>query len=174
MASEAKLGEIPSAAAERDAVHVAVYPCVASVNLIAGMKVKIEGGKAVPCDLGAIGIVDPFLVGGVKSGMRCYVCLYPGSVVGMRHHWRHPAFDGDKAQSEEWLREYARSCNAYDEPEQAFDRLISCLRGRELFFNGTDCHGMYDVEQADELKRHAETYLGIPINWDEFGFSCSC
>lgn len=39
---------------------------------------------------------------------------------------------------------------------------------------GRDLTGVYDLEDVDELRFHAERYLGIRINWDNFTFSCSC
>lgn len=172
--SEVKLGTPPPKDAQRDAVHVAIFPCIAGQKLKPGQHVKIDGGKAYSAKDDAVGIVDPFLRESVANGVRMYVCLYPASVIGMRHHWQHPAFDGDKAQSEQWLRNYAARVNCYDGPEAAFERLIEGLKDKQLYFYGSDLHGLYELDQADELRRHAETYLGVSIHWDDFGFSCSC
>ena len=97
--SEAKLGTSPPKDAQRDAVHVAIFACIAGQTLNPGQHVKIDGGKARAARDDAVGIVDPFLTEPVEGGNPLYVCLYPSSVTGMRHHWQHPAFDGDKAQS---------------------------------------------------------------------------
>lgn len=35
-------------------------------------------------------------------------------------------------------------------------------------------HCFQDLEDADELKRHAENYLGISIDWDDYVFGCPC
>jgi hypothetical protein len=175
MSGEAKLGTAPPKNAERDAVHVAVYPCIAGEELTPGDRVKIEGGRAYRAAENEVGIADPFRAGRIKPGERLYVCLTPGTTIGMRHHWSHPQFDGDKSESEKWLREYAAVHNHYDDDKQAaFDRLIEGLRSGDLYFHGSDLHGLYDLDDADELKQHAEAYLGIAIDWWRFSFSCSC
>lgn len=85
---EAKLGRLADADAGRDAVHVAVVPVVAPRDLAPGQHVGPDG------DAGGyhVGVVDPFLAAPVRAGELFYLCLYPGTVAGMRHHWSHPAF----------------------------------------------------------------------------------
>lgn len=130
----------------------------------------------------AIGVVDPFLAKPVEIGQQFYGCLYPGSITSLRHEWIHPAFaekeptDKDKALSEQWLRRYAVRIKPYEEDDRqgAFDRLCEGLRSDEVFAHGTDLHSFADLDDADELKFHAERYLGIRIDWDRFSFSCSC
>lgn len=94
--------------------------------------------------------------------------------------------DGSVAFSEKWLRRYAVEHNPYDVEgvfgdakrpggsEVAFQRLISGLRDGDLFFNGSDLHSLEQLDDADELRHHAEQYLGIRIDWSNFSFSCSC
>jgi hypothetical protein len=174
MSGEAKLGTAPAADAERDAVHVAVYPCMAGERLMPGDNVRIEGGKALRGGGESVGIADPFRGSAIDKGERLYVCLFPGTTIGMRHHWKHPAFDVDKAQSELWLRQYAAAHNTYDAPDKAFERLLAGLRTKALHFYGTDTDDLDELDDADELKRHAEIYLGVTIDWGEYSFSCSC
>lgn len=76
--------------------------------------------------------------------------------------------------SEKWLRRYALKQNSYDTPDEAFKRLVDGLRSGELFFHGSDLHGLYGLDDADELKRHGERYLKVRIDWGRFSFSCSC
>jgi hypothetical protein len=64
--------------------------------------------------------------------------------------------------------------NCYDAPEKAFNDLIAGLRSGELYFHGSDLHGRYDLENESELRMHAERYLGIEIDFEQFTFSCSC
>lgn len=95
MSETTKLGTQPGPEARRDAVHVAIVPMVAGRTMEAGAPVHVFDGKAWPTldsnkDT-AIGVVDPFC-GGVSNGARFWLCLKPGTITGMRHHWEHPAF----------------------------------------------------------------------------------
>lgn len=185
--SEVKLGQLVKSEAARDAVHVAVAPVVATVRMRPGCHVGLdeEGAAEISETRHCIGIVDPFLTEDVLPGQRFYLFLYPNTVTSLRHEWTHPAFPtpqyaearaalDDRAFAERWLREYAVKMNYYDEPEAAFQRLLDGLRTHELFANGSDLHGLYELDDADNLKKHAEKYLGISINWGNFSFSCSC
>lgn len=174
MAGEAKLGAGVPDGADRDAVHVAVIPCIATRGLQPGQHVGVGGGHAHARTEEKIGIVDPFLTGPIEEGSRIYVCLYPGSITSMRHHWRHPAIDPPVTDAEQWLRDYAFAHNHYDTPHVGFQNLIDGLKTGDLFFHGDDLHSLDELPDADELKRHAEEYLGIKIDWDKFTFRCSC
>jgi hypothetical protein len=94
--SEAKLGQLISEPVGRDAVHVAVAPVESAGDLAPGERVGVwyDGAKflAGAAFTPHLGIVDPFLTAPVKAGQKFYLCLFPGSVVGMRHVWMHPAF----------------------------------------------------------------------------------
>ncbi len=90
--NEAKLGQLIDSTAMRDAIHVAIVPVTAPCDLEPGTHVDSTGYPAGYVDLGAVGIVDPYLRRTVKKGERFWLCLYPGTVTGMRHHWTHPAF----------------------------------------------------------------------------------
>jgi len=176
--SDVILGKLTVLSQGRDAIHVAIIPMKASEALNPGQRVARLGDElAGPAttDRPVVGIVDPFLTEDVPAGEVFWLCLLPNTVTGMRHHWNHPAFSPrDSSSSEEWLREYAARVNSYDEPESAFQRLIEGLKTGELLFYGSDLHGLYELDDADELRRHAEAYLGIPIQWGNFTFSCSC
>ena len=92
------LGHTPPEHAGRDAVHVAVVPCVAWCDLAPGERVsllRLDGFEpaAVPdTDGDAVGIVDPFRQGTVARRERFWLCLFPGTVTSLRHVWTHPAF----------------------------------------------------------------------------------
>ncbi|MFK8111080.1 MAG: hypothetical protein AB8B91_02705 [Rubripirellula sp.] len=91
-----KLGElIHDGDRRRDAVHVAVIPVTAAVNLDPGEPVGLvdhDSREWVGPSDENIGIVDPFLTHQVKSGQRFWLFLYPNTVTSMRHAWSHPAF----------------------------------------------------------------------------------
>ena len=58
-----------------------------------------------------IGIVDPYIERQrVNPGDKFYLCLYPGTVTGLRHQYSHPAFKdsgSDKDAAEKWLMDFA-------------------------------------------------------------------
>ena len=184
--SDVLLGMVPPDSAERDAVHVAVIPMIAAHRLHAGQRVGILApGVAGQSDslVGTVGIVDPYRTDLIEQGTRFWLCLMPGTVTGMRHHWAHPAFDAqasapqanpDKAESEAWLRAYATRCNPWEHADKAFYRLCNDLKKGGILFYGNDLHSLGELPDADELKRHAEAYLGITIDWDDYTFNCSC
>ena len=80
----------------RDAIHIAVAQVTALVRLRTGTDVGLvdsENPELVgPCD-NNIGIVDPFLTSDIEAGERFWLFLYPNTVTGMRHVWKHPAFE---------------------------------------------------------------------------------
>ena len=77
--------------------------------------------------------------------------------------------------SDKWLREYAATkAKTYEKPDEAFENLLADLKRREVFYHGNNLHGFYELEDPDELKEHADWYLGIEIDWGRFEFSCSC
>lgn len=94
------LGTPPAPGARRDAVHVAIIPAVVADK--EGVKPGTEVGLyredddwyATARSTGEkIGVVDPFCRWPVAKGERVWVCLYPGSVVGLRHHYYHKTLD---------------------------------------------------------------------------------
>lgn len=135
----------------------------------------------VDCDK-LIGIIDPILRVAVEKEQICWLWLYPQTITSLRHNWSHPAFPSQtrdlemalKAESEKWLREYAARVKSYEQPEEAFQNLIHGLRHQEIFYHGSDLHSFGELKQPDELKLHAERYLGTTINYSDFDFSCSC
>lgn len=105
-------------------MHIAIVPIEAGETLIPGSCVRIEDGKAFGLSGGAhadwdaaIGVVDPFLKKIVNMGERFWLCLYPGTVQGIRHTWSHPGLPvTDRMEKEEdrvgeasgWLATYAK------------------------------------------------------------------
>lgn len=180
--SDTKVGQLIDETAQRDAIHIAIAPVISAGNYRPGEHVGfMPDGRVGIRAKAKIGIIDPFLPDGVSTDQRCYIFLYPQTVTGMRHHWAHPSFDTgkvesttEKAISEKWLRQYATEHNSYDEPERAFQRLIEGIKTGEIYFHGSDLHGLYELDEADALKEHAQTFLGIKISWDTFTFACSC
>jgi len=173
MADNVKLGLIVTGDQQRDAIHVAVAPVVASQDLNPGDHVNKDGAKG--CD--PIGIVDPFLKKKVKRGQTFWLLLYPNTVIGMRHHWIHPVFDGQREIAEQWLRKYALRVRPYDEErgeDYAYHAFMDEVRDGRIHYYGTDCHCIVDVEDADELFCNLSIVLGRDVNEGSFTYSCSC
>jgi hypothetical protein len=91
-----ELGLPPKPGDARDAVHVAVVPLRARRALSPGDRVDADGDLAT-AGRPAVGIVDPFLTGPVEPGREYWLCLFPRTVTGMRHAWKHPAFPDEPA-----------------------------------------------------------------------------
>ena len=202
--SDVKLGAVPPEDAERDAIHVAVVPMMAGQTLQPGQRVeKFSDRTAIATSGVGVGIVDPFRDCAVLCGDTFWLLLHPNTVTGMRHHWSHPGFPdeqtdwktsretiatkrsavtdspaiepvGTREEHEAWLRKYAENLNCYSDPGSAFEQMIKDLRQGRLHARGSSLHGLYELDDADELRFHAEQYLGMRIDWEQFSFSCSC
>ena len=85
------IGQLCGDDARRDAIHFAVAPVEAGMDLRPGDHVGLTDGRASR-GAKAIGIVDPFLKGEVKEGQRFWLFLYPNTITSLRHVWTHPAF----------------------------------------------------------------------------------
>ncbi len=191
MSNEAKLGSTPLETDGRDAVHIAIVPVKAGRQLVTGQIVKIVDGKAHACanTEEAIGVVDPFLPKlSVKEGETFWLCLYPKTITGLRHVWQHPEFpdvetkvisEEDFAESELWVRTYVANHCHYDNdmPDKGYKSFMENItKERCIFFHGSDCHNLSDVDDSTELFRHLSVLLDRHIDEHYFtgGFRCSC
>lgn len=122
------IGQLLKGHEQKDAIHMAIIPIIASESIDPGSKValvvettdQVKNAAGLGYNIKPIGIVDPFLDKPLKKGDRCWLFLYPGTVTGMRHHFRHPAFPDSESAEEKfsvhWLHEYAGKCNIpYDD-----------------------------------------------------------
>jgi hypothetical protein len=192
MNNEAKLGTVPKGDEGRDAVHVAIVPVRAAESLAAGWPVKMNAtNEAVAChdDDEAIGVVDPFRPlddRPVAKGSWFWLCLYPKTITGLRHVWEHPSLPvtlppstpaADKAVSETWLKAYvSKHCEYWDNrDDKGYGEFLAHVQCREIFYYGSDCYGLDDVYDADELFHHLGVVLGKRIDASYFEtFTCSC
>lgn len=152
---------------ERDAIHIAVAPIIATQRLEPGYHVGIEGNLQNP-----IGIVDPFLNTVVEIGEKFWLYLFPGSITSLRHDWTHPAFEkalkgsgtrDPECRSKKWLEEFGiRNRDTYEE-------LILRL---DIYADGeySDDSGSYDAinSMSQEEKRsmwaHYENATGKNVS----------
>lgn len=189
---------LPKDAAGRDAVHVAVFSAHAPVRLFPGQDVglvdaeSVEHGDMVVSPLAPpIGIVDPFLKTQALPGDRFWVYLYPRTITGLAHRWRHPAFESGiesgtakvpsinpgfpttiELASKKWLWDWcAGGC---DRP--SYDQLMDAVRqmsGEDEYLTiyGSEVRG--DI--PGEIWGHIENVLLRPIEGQKpTYFSCAC
>lgn len=186
--SNVRLGQIisPDEVVNRDAIHVAVVPCVAGEQLYTRSPVRLRLGSTdvvvsahVITDANCIGIVDPFLDAlWVQEGARCWVLLKPNTVTGLRHEWTHPAFDevpAPRNDSERWLRQFADKWN-FD-----YDQMMAAAAepGGYVTARGIDLHGADEIgaEDLHLFWQHVGIMHGRSFDTEHrsnFGWSCSC
>ncbi len=53
--------------------------------------VKLANGREIKGN-DFVGIIDPMLKSPIYPEQGCWLCIYPGTVISLRHTWRHPAF----------------------------------------------------------------------------------
>ena len=178
--SDAGIGKLIEGESNRDAIHIAIAPVVANETLMPGQHIGFIAGSTSVVDIvpDTIGIVDPFLRRPILRGQAFYMCLYPNTVTGMRHHWSHPAFVAEvkptqvsKATGiiEQTAAEFGL---VYDE---FMDTVRDFLRTGDYACEG----GRWDGQSLwgnDEFWDAYEEVTGTKVHQDDRGgvFSCSC
>lgn len=167
-----KLGELlDPATLDRDAIHIAIAPCVAAMILTSGAPVGTDGTQNAP-----VGIVDPFLTVPVHPGDRFYIFLYPNTITSLKHLWTHPDFDDpDKGAGKKWLAKvalegYSKQC------DMDFDELMTAaaeyLRTGEYVTINHDDTPYLDDGFWDAYEVWTGTHV-VEVARETF-FSCSC
>lgn len=108
------LGTIHQYNEKRDAIHLAVEPVEAGMQLQPGQAIGVVQGIAWPFGhilcLGTVvpyhGIVDPFIEGTVPKGSRFWCVLKPREITSLRHVWEHPDFPEEIQKQEPKEEEY--------------------------------------------------------------------
>jgi hypothetical protein len=186
--NELGVGKLITGEAERDAIHVAVAPVTADEDLWPGDWVRLRYGSTELAyrdnyNDQAIGVVDPFLEKHhrINKGQRFWLFLFPGTVVGMRHHWAHLVFDSPaepQNEHEAWLRRFA------EEWGFNFDDLISTASESNedgmsyVTARGSELYGAGELgEDYEWFWYHLERYTGkhfSPSHRQNLGWSCTC
>ncbi len=168
--------------AQRDAIHLAVVPIVATEKVYPGQHLTADG-KATGGP--PVGIADPFLPGPANPGMTFWLVLYPRTITSLRHAWTHPAFPeaavaavnapvSDKEASMQWLRDLG------DRVGVSANRLIESAREHIHDTSGWSyLIGGYEMEGEStppEFWDHYQIVTGelVPSEKRENFFSCSC
>lgn len=177
-----KIGQLIDADQQRDAIHVAVAPVIASERLEPGRRVRfvadstdrVEGTDA------GIGIIDPFLILPVEKGQRCWMFLNPGTITSLRHDWTHPAFQakGEVAESKAWIEAFAA------ELDQTYNRLMEAAQiyaestgWREHTYDNSERYKEVDYAKWPEFWKHYAVVTGKTVDDDAkegCPYTCSC
>jgi hypothetical protein len=186
-----QLGKLITEPQHRDAIHIAVAPVIAGMEMYAGDHIGFtDSGDAYTVVTDAeklIGIVDPFLREKcVYPGEQFYMFLYPNTITSLRHEWTHPEFEKEEALAEleptlyklkgavaeeKWISDFADSIGSN------FNEL---MQGAEDYLK----HGDYLVRGGvfegysipDEFWDKYEIIKRIRIEENDRGtfLSCSC
>ena len=178
MAHDAKFGALIDEHQQRDAIHVAIAPVIATERLYPGDHVGLVDdtehvGKTAP-GITPIGIIDPFLRGKVERGERCWLLLYQQTITSLRHEWTHPAFaevpkSPSAAPSREWIRSFAEG---HSETYQSIMEAARAFVERGEYFSKG---GKFEGEWVpDEFWTHYQIVTGTLVDNKESFFSCAC
>ena len=167
------VGKIITTPQERDAIHIAVAPMVATELLSPGQHVGLTHDGAAGFSNDPVGVVDPFLKTVVRKGQKFWLFLYPNTITSLRHEWVHPAFTVSKAsESEQWLRNFA------DEWSMDYGRMIEGATSGTDIIAGTDLHGAGELGRDHDLFwQHLEVVTGRAFTDEHVaktGWGCSC
>lgn len=174
------LGKIIEQPQQRDAIHIAVAPVIATEKLYPGQEVvwfdahSNDGVRACKAGEKPLGLVDPYLKIPVYPNQTFWMFLMPGTVTVVRHEWTHPAFS-DKVisavGSEEYIRNLANDLGI--SPGRLIEAAKDYLSSGRYLVGGSEMEGeMTPVE----FWPHFENLTGIKVDADNRGsfFSCSC
>lgn len=163
---------------KRDAIHVAVVPCIATEPLKPGEFVSVTKGsnEAFANAINPVGIVDPFLTEPVELDQRFWLFILPNTVTSLRHAWTHPMFrDDDKYtnESEEWIEKFAESIKmSYEQIMAAADRWN--VGNWDYTYDNTENYKDKNLHDWEEFWNHWQVVTGkMPKDRSCF-FTCSC
>ena len=176
------MGQLISAEAERDAIHIALAPVRAMVTLAPGTHVRADGTDKGG-DLPLVGIVDPFLRSAVQPGQWFWLFLYPNTITGLSHVWSHPAFPATEGRTKarDLIEKVAGLCG------KTYEAFVSDVRnfgyGGDYIMDNSERYknvpddlllemwplfeGQTGVKPHRDLYDPAKKYAGTP-------YTCSC
>ncbi len=183
------IGKLLDATAQRDAIHIAVAPVIATHALKPGQSIMLAKNDptratSIDFDKQSIGIVDPFLLRDVIAGERFFMFLVPNTITSLRHDWTHPAFKDvvvdrstsardPEGASKRWIEEYAPSI------DQDYESLIAAAHkhiGGGWEMDNSEAYKNASDEDWKTFWKHYEIVTGEKVADDEryAPFSCSC
>lgn len=177
---------------ERDAIHIATLPAIATEKLAPGTHVGIVdrfGLVSIGVVDKLVGIVDPFLKKPVKEGEVCWLFMYPNTITSLKHNWTHPDIPtAEEAESQEktfkYLTQYPASMNwmeAYaSEVNLSVDHVLKIAKKAldDSSFHHTIGFDTPDIvyNSNQEFWKHYEILTGESVEHgeDRTFFSCAC
>jgi hypothetical protein len=179
---QTKLGQIIDGDQMRDAIHIAVAPMRAAMDLQPGQHVGVlEADVAGACKK-CIGIVDPFLRVTVRRGQTFWLFLYPNTITSLKHVWTHPAFEVEpprestKSASERWMLAWAVQHMSEDYYGDGDNRSAAVAYADAIEAGRTHNIGPYESARDhinDEWWSHWEAITGQRGERDSL-FRCAC
>jgi len=164
---------------ERDAVHVAIYPAEAGMMLSPMQPVTVIDGVALAAKDRGVGIVDPFLNETVFRGQCFWVCLYPDTVTGIVHHWKHAAFDDGNLREFDELPKI-KAQKYLEHVAMCVDLNVGHLKtvlSNYIKYDRVEIFG-YDIDYDFNTKEMWDAYFVITGNKitdsDTLPFRCAC
>jgi len=177
---------------DRDAIHVAVVPMICNEDYMEpGAPVRLafnSKDRIVNANYGGgIGIISPWMTErsiNMRAGDKVWVLLNPGSIIGLRHDWTHPALDTpakELSEAEAWLDAFAERWGfdynhmiaVATNPSKKGDYGDRCIVAHD-----------HDLHSAGELgHEHGEFWHWIEVltgkkydteHRELVGWSCSC
>lgn len=178
-----RIGQLITQHTERDAIHVAIAPVSAGVDLKPGQRIKLNHHKqAIPATRDDyIGIVDPWLRTKVCAGQWFWILLNPNTITALRHYWNHPDFPELQANEEqqaalEWMQHFIDQMGSDPQGEEmTIERLLHAAD--HWLQEGDGTRWGYDTDYIDdEFWKYYEVIRNttVPANKRDNFFHCNC
>lgn len=177
------LGTLIDENAKRDAIHLAVEPCIAGERLLAGQRIGIVNGKGSKKADKILGIVDPFIEDGVVlKGERFWLIVLPRTITSLRHVWSHPEFPentseltpeplDEKALSQKWIDNFADQIRQH--PVSLMKAADNWVEYEDYTYDNTEAYKDH-WEAFPEFWKHYEVVTGKKPKDPSSFFTCSC
>ncbi len=164
----------------RDAIHLAVEPCVAGEKLYPGQDIGILDGVATTKAAKMLGIVDPFIKGFVPQGAMFWLVVYPRQITSLRHVWSHPDFEEKKIEAEPtdpveksklWIRNFADLIRQH--PDSLMVAANNWVEGEDYTYDNSESYKDH-WDMFPEFWHQYKIVTGSEPKDKSSFFTCSC
>lgn len=178
-----ELGKLCPVDAERDAIHIAIAPVIAGDTFNPGTHIGFLDDGTVGPTKNTIGIADPFLKQTIIRNQRIYLCLYPNTVVRLRHDWHHFSFPREVTdrpvivEAEIYVKKCLESLCRYNVKKVGIEEtykefMNNLIDNSSMYFHGEEITSWYEL--PDHFKDTLEILLGREIVTDDISIRCGC